>query len=120
MEINSSNRSLIIRRLIGYPIIILICWLPSCIVDLSDYHGFVYANNPSLVLYTCLPSLQGFMTGSLFLILFFQQYLKDPEKYKVEFPSSPWEIISSRLNKSNRVEPIGIQMHRNDETALMY
>lgn len=107
-EINRTRRWLIIKRLIGYPTIIIICWLPASVVDLSGIS--VYSNYPNLVLFTCLPALQGFLTGFLFLIIFLKQFLKNPQKYKVE---SPLKLISKYLTSIVRVRPIMTDSHEN-------
>jgi hypothetical protein len=63
-------RSILIRTLIGYPVIIIICWAMS-----SFYDIYITINPESpllsdpilLIVYTCLPALQGTLTAGLFI-----------------------------------------------------
>ena len=111
-ETNRSRRLSIIQRLIGYPIIIIVCWSPSFVIDLSQNQLFIYSNYVSLVLFTCLPALQGFMTGFLFFILFLRQYIENPQKYKIE---SPLRLFSSYLSSIIRVSPIMTHVRQYNE-----
>jgi hypothetical protein len=69
---NSEVSIVIIKKLIGYPIIFLLCWFLPALHDI-----FLYTNisgrietKTFLILFACLPSLQGVFTSLLYLITY--------------------------------------------------
>lgn len=64
--------SVIVRKLVGYPIILLISWSLISIQDLLIYDSSKLIESQIYqILFVCLPGLQGFLTASLYFISFY-------------------------------------------------
>jgi hypothetical protein len=72
---NLKVRKLLVQKLIGYPIIIVICWTIVMLYDFfsnTDPGETITKNYEYGIVATVLPTIQGLMTGTLFLF----QYIK--------------------------------------------
>jgi hypothetical protein len=107
-------RKLLIQKLIGYPIIIMICWT---IVMFHDNYSFAYPNNPMSssyefeVFYMVLPTIQGLMTGVLFLYQYIKKRMNPAITPQNTLAVSPLPRNAPNATGVNAPVAIGIQMH---------
>jgi hypothetical protein len=61
-------RRLLVQKLIGYPLIIIVCWFPAMYtdVDVSAGGDGLLKYHSTYILYVCLPTLQGAFTAIFF------------------------------------------------------
>ena len=67
-----TDAHLVVERIIQYPIIVIICWVVSSVIDIGLLFGLnlpIGSDNPFSITFTyILPNLQGFFSGIAFFI----------------------------------------------------
>lgn len=70
-------RKLILSKLIGYPIIITMCWSVASLHDImlfANPTNSLNANDVFEIIFVCLPSLQGLLTSGLYVYFYMKRY----------------------------------------------
>ena len=115
-------RRLLIQKLIGYPVIIVICWTIGMVYDIHSYvdpYHSLTSNYKLELFYTVLPTIQGLMTATLF----FFQYIKKKivggttPQNTVAVSPLPLPRNTPNLNRTNTPVTKGIQLAVISNTA---
>ena len=66
----ATDTHIVVEKIIYYPIIVIVCWVVSSVVDIGVIFGYdiaVAPNDPVSIIFTyVLPNLQGFFSGMVF------------------------------------------------------
>lgn len=90
---------LVLSKLIGYPIIIFVCWIVASVHDVYLYFhsdSSIINNLPFDILFNCLPALQGTFTTALFIYFFLSSNSDKGSRVRI-VPHSP--IFPKKCNQ---------------------
>lgn len=128
-DFNNQLHYFILRKLIGYPIIIFLCWSVTSVRDISFYidpNNQIINSQPFSLLFNTLPGVQGTLTVSLFLISYFRstfsKQLKENQLKPISFVTKVVPVQHNNNNENSVISqrsyvPVTTATHFNQITV---